>query len=207
VSHTEVESDRPVKERSADDRLERLANRELRSSRATASVIAAAVVGLAGLYLLLESALKAIGQQPWLAMPEEIASWLHQLPGNVAPAVLGASGALILLLGLFFFLQGVLPGHLHRHRIPSRRGVVVVDDEVLAASLARRARIEAEVAREQVLVLVSRGLVEVRLRPTSGIPVDADAIQLAVEDEVRRSQISPVPQVRVFVSSSGVVGQ
>ncbi|MGW6171887.1 hypothetical protein ACWF5H_00180 [Arthrobacter sp. NPDC055138] len=204
MSHTEVERDRPASEHLAD---ERLANRELRSSRATASVIAAVLIALAGLYLLLEAALKAIGQPSWLADPEEMAGWLNQLPGNVAPAVLAASGALILLLGLFFFLQGVLPGHLHRHRIPGRRGVVVVDDEVLASSLARRARTEAQVTREQVLVVVSRSLVDVRLRPTSGIPVNADAIQLAVEDEVRRARISPVPQVRVFVSSSGVVGQ
>ena len=186
---------------------ERLAGRELRSSRAIAAVIAAVLVGLACLYLLLEAALKAIGQRPWLATPEEMAGWIHQLPGNVAPTVLGASGALILFLGLLFFLQGVLPGHLHRHRIPGRRGVVVVDDEVIAASLARRARIEAQVTREQVLVVVSRGLVDVRLRPTSGQPVDADAVQAAVEDEVRRARISPIPQVRVFVSSSGVVGQ
>lgn len=204
MSHLDVDSDRPAHERLAD---ERLAHRELRSSRATAAVIAAVLVSLVSLYLLLEAALKALGQQPWLALPEQIASWLHQLPGNTSPVILAACGALILLLGLFFFLQGVLPGHLHRHRIPGRRGVVVVDDEVLAASLARRARTEAQVTREQVLVVVSRALVEVRLRPTSGTPVNADAIQLAVEDEVRRARISPVPQVRVFVSSSGVVGQ
>lgn len=205
MSSTQVEKgERPADERLGD---ERLAGRELRSSRATAAVIAAVLIAVACLYLLLEAALKAIGQRPWLATPEEVAGWIHQLPGNVAPVTLGASGALILLLGLFFFLQGVLPGHLHRHRIPGRRGVVVVDDEVIAASLARRARTEAQVTREQVLVVVSRELVEVRLRPTSGIPVDADAIQAAVEDEVRRARISPAPQVRVFVSSSGVVGQ
>ncbi|MFD1212258.1 hypothetical protein ACFQ36_09420 [Arthrobacter sp. GCM10027362] len=190
-----------------DDFRRRLARRELHSSRAAASLIAAFALAVLCLYVLLEVVLAAIGQPPWLLDPKGFAGWLHRLPGNVSPLILATSGILLLLAGLYFFLQGVLPGRLHRHLLPSRRGVVVVDDEVIAAALARRARMAANVTREQVLVIISRTMVQVQVRPTSGRPVSGQAIQAAVEDELLRTGIDPVPPVRVKVSSSGVVGQ
>ncbi|MCG2624587.1 hypothetical protein LVY72_22100 [Arthrobacter sp. I2-34] len=184
-----------------------LVRREMHSSRAPASLILAFLLAALCLYVLLEVLLEAIGQPPWLLDPRGFAAWLNQLPDNASPLVLGASGTLILLAGLVFFLQGVLPGRLHRHLLPSRRGIVVVDDEVIAAALARRARLAANVTREQVLVTVTRSTVEVQLRPTSGRPVSEVAIQAAVEDELARTGIEPVPLVTVRVSASGVVGQ
>jgi hypothetical protein len=184
-----------------------LARRELHSSRAAASIIAAFLLAVLCLYVLLEVLLEAIGQPSWLLDPQDFAAWLHQLPGNVSPLILGASGTLLLLAGLVFFLQGVLPGRLHRHLLPHSRGIVVVDDEVIAAALARRARLAANVTREQVLVTISRSRVEVQLRPTSGRPVSEPAIQAGVQDELLGTGIEPVPLVTVRVSSSGVVGQ
>ncbi|EMY33714.1 hypothetical protein D477_013345 [Arthrobacter crystallopoietes BAB-32] len=195
-------------EQDASDRFrDSLAARELHSSRAAASIVAAVLVAGACLFVLLEALLKAIGQRAWLVDPRDAAAWVHQLPGSVPPLILGTAGLLILLAGLLFLLKALLPGRLHRHAIPARRGIVVVDDEVIASSLARRARTAANVSREQVLVAVSRNLVEVQLRPTSGTPVDEALIQGVVEDELLRTRIEPMPQVRVQVSSSGVVGQ
>lgn len=184
-----------------------LVRRELHNSRAAASVVAAFALAALCLYVLLETVLKALGHPSWLLDPADFATWLHRLPGNASPLVLGASGTLLLLAGLYFFLQGVLPGRLHRHLLPSSRGIVVVDNQVIAAALARRARAAANVGREQVLVIISRSLIQVQLRPTSGIPVNAADVQAAVEDELLRTGIDPVPPVRVRVSSSGVVGQ
>jgi hypothetical protein len=186
---------------------DRITARELHSSRAAASIVAAVLVGGLCLVVLLEALLKAVGQPYWLVDPRDAAAWVHQLPGNVQPLILGTSGLLLLFVGLVFFLKAVLPGRLHRHRIPSRRGIVVADSEVIASSLARRARTAANVSREQVLVTVSRNLVEVQLRPTSGMPVDEALVQGVVEDELLRTRIEPMPEVRVHVSSSGVVGQ
>ncbi|NKX51612.1 hypothetical protein HER39_13760, partial [Arthrobacter deserti] len=91
---------------------ESLIRRELHSSRAVASIIAAFLLAALCLYLLLEVVLRAIGQPPWLLDHGGFAAWLHQLPGNVSPLILGTSGLLVLLAGLFFFLQAVLPGRL-----------------------------------------------------------------------------------------------
>ena len=121
--------------------------------------------------------------------------------------MLAAAGALIFLVGLFFFLAAVLPGRRARLNIPNERAAVVVDAEVLASSLARRARVAAGVAPEQVLVTIGRRLVDVQVRPTSGIPVNEAAVREAVEDELRLTAVDPVPEVHVIVAQSGVIGQ
>ncbi len=181
--------------------------REMHSSRAVPSVIAAVLVILLCLYVMLEAALKALGQDPWLIGPEGLASWIGSLPGGIEPALLGAAGALLFIVGLIFFLAAVLPGRRARLSIPNGRAAVVVDAEVLASSLARRARVAAGVTPEQVLVTIGRRLVDVQVRPTSGIPLDEQAVQAAVEDELRRTAVDPVPEVRVAVAPSGVIGQ
>lgn len=182
-------------------------SRETHSSRAVPSTIAAILVILICLYVMLEAALKALGQEPWLRSPEGVAAWVGSLPGGVSPTVLAAAGALIFLGGLFFFLAAVLPGPKARLSIPNERAAVVVDAQVLASSLARRARVAAGVTPEQVLVTIGRRLVEVQVRPTSGIPVSGESVQAAVEDELRRTAVDPLPEVRVAVASSGVIGQ
>lgn len=181
--------------------------RETHASRAVSSTIVAVLIILACLYVMLEAALKALGQDPWLLGPEAAAGWVGSLPDGVSSTVLAAAGALIFLVGLFFFLAAVVPGRKARLSIPNERAAVVVDAEVLASSLARRARVAAGVTPEQVLVTIGRRLVEVQVRPTSGIPVSEQSVQAAVEDELRRTDIDPVPEVRVAVAQSGVIGQ
>jgi hypothetical protein len=185
----------------------RIVRRETTSSRAIASVIAAVLVSLACLYAMLETALKALGEEEWLLAPETVGAWIRDLPSGIQPLLLGAAGAVLFIVGLLFFLQGVLPGRRARHVIPNPRAAVVVDAEVVASSLARRARMIAGVTPEQVLVTVSRRLVEVQLRPTSGFPVSPERVQAAVEDELRRTFVDPMPQVRVRIAGSGVIGQ
>nr|WP_269436913.1 DUF6286 domain-containing protein [Arthrobacter gengyunqii] len=111
------------------------------------------------------------------------------------------------MAGLVLFLQAVLPGRRPRYALPNPRAAVVVDAEVLASSLARRARLTAGVTSEQVLVTVGRTRVDVRIRPTSGVPVDEDAVRNAVAEELELTGLEPRPEVRVQVSQMGVIGQ
>ena len=78
------------------------------------------------------------------------------LPAGVPPLLLGVLGAVLVMVGLFFFLNAVLPGRRARHLLRDRRAAVVVDDEVIASALARRARLAANVTQEQVMVIVSQ---------------------------------------------------
>jgi hypothetical protein len=120
--------------------------------------------------------------------------------------LLGVLGAVLVMAGLFFFLNAVLPGRRARHVLPDRRAAVVVDDEVIASALARRTRLAANVSQEQVMVTVSRRRVDVSVRPTSGVPLSPDAVLAAVKDELRDMGPVPAPEVRINVTTTGVVG-
>ena len=186
--------------------MDRVLKREMHSSRAVVSVIAAAIVMAVCAYALLETAVRAIGQPPWLVDPQVAAERVVALPAGVPPLLLFVTGAVIAMVGLFFFLNAVLPGRKARHLLPDRRAAVVVDDEVIAASLARRARLAANVTPEQVMVTVSRNRVMVSVRPTSGVPLRPDAVLEAVRRELQEMGPWPMPEVRIQVSTAGVVG-
>ncbi|GHC99023.1 DUF6286 domain-containing protein [Zhihengliuella salsuginis] len=181
--------------------------RQTHSARSFASIVAAVLVALICLYFMFEAALKSIGQDVWLKSPGQWWSWIAALPGDAGAGLVGAGSLVLLLLGLFFVLQGLLPGRKARRAIENDRAIVIIDHEVLASTLARRARTEANVSPEQVMVAVAHAHVDVQVRPTSGIPVDADAIRAAVADELAENLIDPVPPVTVRVADTGVVGQ
>ena len=186
--------------------MERILKRETSSSRAVASVIAAVLVIVLCGYALLETAVRAVGQPPWLVDPQTAAENIVALPDGVPPLLLGVTGAVLVMAGLFFFLNAVLPGRRARHLLQDRRAAVVVDDEVIASALARRARLAANVTQEQVMVIVSRNRVLVNIRPTSGVPLDADAVLAAVRGELQEMGPSPLPEVRINVATAGVIG-
>ena len=186
--------------------MRRVLQREAQSSRAVAALIAGSLVIVLCLYVLLESAVRAVGQPPWLIDPRTAAERITALPAGVPPLLLGAAGAVIAAVGLFFFLNAVLPGRRARHLLHDPRIAVVVDDEVIAAALARSARLAANVTQEQVMVVVSQRQVVVNVRPTSGVPVSENAILHAVEEELQAMGPVPMPQVTVNLSTSGVVG-
>jgi hypothetical protein len=189
--------------------MRRVLYRETHSSRAAVAVVAAVLVmGLAG-YGLLEAAVHAIGQPAWLIEPQLAAERAVALPAGVSPLLLGAAGAVIAMIGLFFLLNAVLPGKRARHVLNgggSSPAAIVVDDEVIASALARSARLAANVIPEQVMVVVSRRQVIVNVRPTSGVPVTENAVLAAVQDELRAMSLEPVPEVRVNISTAGVIG-
>ncbi|GAA4049330.1 hypothetical protein GCM10023063_41180 [Arthrobacter methylotrophus] len=189
-----------------DAELQRILKRETRSSRAGMAGLAAALVIVACVYALLESALRALGQPPWLIDPQAAAERLTVLPEGTSPLLLGALGGVIAMVGLIFFLNAVLPGRKSRHLLPDPRAGVVVDDEVIASALARAARTAGNVTQEQVMVVVSQRQVVVNVRPTSGVPLNEGRILAAVENELQEMGPSPMPAVRVHVATSGVIG-
>ncbi len=190
--------------------MRRVLYRETHSSRASVSIAAAALVLILAAYGVLESGVHAVGQPAWLIEPQVAAQRIVDLPAGISPLLLSAIGAVLAMLGLIFFLNGVLPGKRARHLLAGAPGeglpAVVVDDEVIASSLARRARLAANVTPEQVMVVVSQRQVLVNVRPTSGIPVDQDRVLDAIRDELDQMLLEPAPVPRVNVTASGVVG-
>ncbi|WP_171042417.1 DUF6286 domain-containing protein [Sinomonas gamaensis] len=180
--------------------------RETTSGRALASVVVALLVMLLCVYALLESTLQAIGQPAWIIDPESAARFVAGLPGGINAAILALLGIVVAIAGLIFVVLALRPGRAGRRFLPSRRIAVVLDDEVLASALARRARAAATVRPEQVTVVLSRREAIVNVRPTSGIPVRAEDVLAAVEDELRRLRPQPYPLLRVRVAGTGVIG-
>lgn len=188
--------------------MRRVVYRETHSTRAAVATVAAVLVmGLAG-YGLLEAAVHAIGQPAWLIEPQLAAERIVALPAGIPPLLLGASGAVVAMVGLFFLLNAILPGRRARHVLngTGASSAVVVDDEVIASALARSARLAANVTPEQVMVVVSRRQVIVNVRPTSGVPVAEAAVLAAVQDELSGMSLVPLPDVRVNISTIGVIG-
>jgi hypothetical protein len=169
-------------------------------------VVAAVLVAAAALYALLEMMLAALGEPAWLARPIDAAQRAAELPGVTPPVLLGAAGVLVALIGLIFLCNGLLPGRRARHVIAHPRVAVVVDDEVIASALAKSARMAAGVTREQVMVVVSARLVQVNIRPTSGIRLSETHIQAAVEAQLAAMDLQPAPSVTVKLADGGVIG-
>lgn len=188
------------------DFMTRVLRRETHSPRSGLSVVAAILVTLAAIYALLESVLAALGQPTWLVHPLDALTWIADLPGSYPPILLGAAGFLLALVGLIFLGNGLLPGRRARHVIDNPRVAIVVDDEVIASALAKCARMAAGVTREQVMVVVSARLVQVNVRPTSGIRLSEQKIQAAVESQLADMELDPRPAVTVKLASSGVIG-
>jgi hypothetical protein len=188
----------------------RVLRRETHSTRAAPAIAAAVLVMVFAAYGLLEAGVHAIGQPAWLIEPQVAAERLVALPAGIPPLLLGALGAVLAMFGLVFFLNGILPGRRARHLLAGGRDpggpAVVVDDEVIASSLARRARLAANVTPEQVMVVVSQRQVVVNVRPTSGVPVERETVLAAVESELAAMALDPSPEVRVNVAPSGVIG-
>jgi len=184
--------------------------RETHSPRAVVSVVAAALVLVLAAYGVLESGVHAVGQPAWLIEPQVAAQRIVDLPAGTSPLLLAAIGGVLAMVGLIFLLSGILPGKRARHLLANGREeglpAVVVDDEVIASSLARRARLAANVTPEQVMVIVSQRQVLVNVRPTSGVPVDPDRVLEAVRDELDQMLLEPAPVPRVNVTPSGVIG-
>lgn len=186
--------------------LDSAVRRETSSSRAYIAGLVALVVALGCAYLLLESTLQAFGQPAWLIDPESAARRVAGLPDGINPGLLGLLGAVITMVGLVLVVVAVRPGRRGRRSLPAGRIAVVVDDEVLASALARRARVAAVVRPEQVTVVMSEREAIVNVRPTSGIPVRAEDVLAATEEELARLRPAPYPQLRVRVEGTGVVG-
>ena len=164
--------------------INRLNVRETRSSRAVVSIVVAALLLVAALWLALELVLSTTLNAPVFMNPAELAQRLASLGTQALPGALVAVGVAAALLGIFLLAMAVLPGTKARQAIANNRSAVVVDNAVLAAALSRTARTAARLAPEQVTTSVSRKRIDVSVHPSSGRAVDTEHIRESVAREV-----------------------
>lgn len=186
--------------------IRRTSRRETHSARAVLSIVTAAVLLIAVLWLALELVLSVTGNAALLISPAELLRRLASLGTATVPGALIAAGVVLALIGLAYVLAAILPGIKARHVIENPRAAVVVEREVLASALARTARTAAHLAPEQVTASVGHRDVQVRVHPTSGKPVDQLAVQEAVDREVSGYSLARALKVTVVVAPQGAVG-
>lgn len=182
----------------------RVVRRETHSPRSGLAITIAIVLALVLAWLGTESVLAAIGQRPLLVAPKDIVTAV--LTAATAPApLLVALGVVAAIVGLVLILMSLAPARQGRRGSTSDRTAVVVDDRVIAQSLARTAAYAGEIDPSQVSVSVGTRSARVDVTPTSGRAVDKREIQEAVDAEVASYDYRPALRAKVRLSEKGVV--
>jgi hypothetical protein len=190
---------------STDSTYRRLVRRETHSSRSGIAIALAVILMFALAWLGTEAVLAALGAAPLLVAPADAAS--AALDAVAAPAGwLVAAGAVAALVGLVLVVVGLAPGRRGRRGATSARTAAVVDDRVIARSLALTASHAGEVSPDQVDVSVSARTALVRITPTSGRSTDARAVEEAVRAELDGYDYHPALTAKVSLAREGRVG-
>jgi hypothetical protein len=183
----------------------RLVRRETHSSRAGIAITIAVLLILVLAWLGTEAVLAALGVAPLLLAPADLAS--SGLQAASAPAgALVAIGAVVALVGLILVIVGIAPGGRGRRGASIGRTAAVVDDRVIARSLALTASHAGDVSPDQVDVSVSKRRALVRLTPSSGYTPDRAAIEEAVRAELAGYDCTPALTAKVTLAKDGKVG-
>ncbi|WP_226531989.1 DUF6286 domain-containing protein [Microbacterium paraoxydans] len=178
--------------------------RVLRRETHAPRTVPAAVVAVVGVV----SALAFLtGGAWWLvdaAFRDRVARELDALAaGATAQAAPLASGAVLVLLAFVLLALAVLPGRRRRRARTTERTALLVDDGVIADSVAEAVARRAGVDRARVAVTVGRRDVTVRITPTSGVPVDRFGAERAAKDVLSGIGFPAIP--RVSVDEHGVI--
>ncbi|WP_043675399.1 DUF6286 domain-containing protein [Clavibacter michiganensis] len=190
---------------STDSTYRRLVRRETHSSRSGIAVTLAVILILVLAWLGTEAVLQAVGAAPLLVAPADAVT--ASLDAVSAPAGwLVAAGVVAALVGLVLVVVGLKPGRRGRRGASSARTAAVVDDRVIARSLARTASYAGGVSPEQVDVSVAHRTALVRLTPTSGRTTDVHAVEEAVRAELAGYDYAPALTAKVSLAQEGKVG-
>lgn len=187
----------------------RIVRRETHSPRSVIGIIVAIAVLVIGLYLILEIALELFQLKPVLLAPstliENLAEPSTALAQFVPGAVIGA-GVVVAIIGVILLVVGIAPGRRARHTVSSDRGAVVIDDVVIASSLARRAAAVSGISPDQVVVSVGKSTASIVVTPTTGTLIDESAVLADAKEHLSELAVQPAITATVSVRSSGVIG-
>jgi len=184
----------------------RVVRRETHSSRAGIAIALAVILILVFAWFGIESVLAALGRTPLLVAPKS--SVAAVLAAASAPVgALTAGGIVAALIGILLIVVALAPGRRGRRHGSSDRTAAVVDDRVIAQSVAQSAAFAGSVDPDQVHVTVARRSVVVDVTPTSGRPADVEAIGAAVDRELASYDFVPALRGRVRLETKGVVGR
>jgi pectin methylesterase-like acyl-CoA thioesterase len=183
----------------------RVLRREMHSPRSALAIGVSVVVILLCAYVGAEIVLALLNQRALLATPGDMLTALSTLGSAPTPLAITA-GIILMVIGLLLLIAALTPGRRARHQLTASRTAVVADNEVIASALARRAAYAGNANPDNTVVSVSARRAIVRVTPTSGTPVQRDAVSYAVEEQLAAFELRPQVRSSVVIASSGKVG-
>jgi hypothetical protein len=183
----------------------RVVRRETHSPRSGLAITIAIVLVVVLAWLGTESVLAAIGQPALLVAPQDAVTAV--LGAAAAPApLLVAIGAVVTVIGLILIVMSIAPARRGRRGATIDRTAAIVDDRVIAQSLASTAAYAGDVDPSQVTVSVGARSARVEITRTSGRTLDTREIQEAVDAELATYDYRPALRATVRLSEKGTVG-
>ena len=183
----------------------RLLRRETHSPRSVVAIGLASAIIAGCLYSGTELVLELLNRPALLAAPTDVVRYVSQV-NQLAPTILLGAGIIVGIIGVSLVLVALLPGRRARHEAPSDRAAVVVDDDVIAAALERRASVAARVHPDNVDVTVSRRTATVLLTPESGVIPNRFTAEKAIAEAVAYDALRPAIDPTVVINPTGRVG-
>jgi len=184
----------------------RILRREQHSSRSGSAIVVLVVLTLAVGYVGVEAVYAALGRPALFFSPVDVLSTLSAAVDGGATGLVLAAGIAAALVGLLLLGLAVTAGRRGRHTVDDDRVAVVVDDRVIASSLARVARVSGRLSDQQVSAWVSRRQAQIDLTPTSGLTVDEQAVESAARAELEATAYRPALTARVRTTATGRLG-
>lgn len=179
--------------------LTRVVRRETHSPRTVAMFVAVILLILALAYVGLEIILYLAAQPALLLGPGAGLAWLVRLPSGQGGGIAIAGAAVLALVGLVFIVLAVTPGRLSKQQMTWGDRAVIVDNGVIAASLAQHVSDETGLQRDAVVVGVAHRTIDVTVRPGAGIPLEREDVQSIADTAVDSYQLSRRVKTRVRV--------
>lgn len=182
----------------------RVVRRETHSSRSGIAIVLAVVLIVVFAWIGVEAVLSVLEQPALVASPKDAA--VTVLAAASAPVgALTAAGVIVAVIGIILIVVSLAPGRRGRRGATSDRTAALVDDRVIAQSIARTASYAGDVDPGQVKVTVGKRSVDIDVTRTSGRTADVRSIQEAVDAELSSYDYSPSLRGNVRLSKEGTV--
>ena len=182
----------------------RLVRRETHSPRSGLAITIAVLLILVFAWLGTESVLAALGQPALLVAPVDAVTAVLGATSAAIP-ILTAAGVAAAIIGLVLIVLSLAPARRGRRGGEANRTAAVVDDRVIAQSLARTASYAGEISPDQVRVSIGTRAARVDITPTTGRALDRKQVQEAVDADLAGYDYRPALRARVHISEKGTV--
>lgn len=183
----------------------RIARRETHSPRSALAITLAVILILVAVWLGTEIVLSMIGQPALLVAPTDAEQSIVSA-ATLPYGILLAAGVVLAIGGLVLVIASLTAGRRARHVIETDRAVTVVDNNVIAAALARHAAYAGGTDPDNTHVSVFHNRAVVDVTPSSGTTSDTAPIKDAVDQQLDAYGMRPKLRSKITVKKTGKVG-